>query len=448
MPRTTPLYRWALSLTRVLEPVAARWNGKASSAVRGRTGVVARFAAWGATCRDPSRPLLWMHAPSVGEGLQAEAVLLEVRRQHPDWQIAFTHFSPSAVDLAKRIPAHISDFLPWDRQEDVARSLDALRPSAIVFTKADLWPELATQAAARGIKIGIVAATVGPGSSRLGWAARTLLRAGYHTVSRAGAISAADAERLARLGVPAGQIEVTGDPRFDSVLAKVSAVADDDAALSFGRGAETLVAGSTWEEDEEVLFKAFAAVRTARPAIRLIVAPHEPTPAYLDALDRRAAAQGLPTPIRLSAATAPAPFLVVDRMGVLASLYGGATIAYVGGGFGKAGLHSVLEPAAWSVPVLFGPRWQQSREAGELLAARAGAVVSPEFPDWLDLDPMATYAGVSPLASLWLALLRNPGHARAAGRRAREYVEAGAGAAARNAGLVERLVEAGRISAR
>ena len=75
--------------------------------------------------------------------------------------------------------------------------------------------------------------------------------------------------------------------------------------------------------------------------------------------------------MRLSAATAPAPLILVDRVGVLATLYGAGTMAYVGGGFGRAGLHSVLEPAAWGLPVAFGPRWRESRDAALLLEAGA-----------------------------------------------------------------------------
>ncbi|HEX7024103.1 MAG TPA: hypothetical protein VF187_04715, partial [Gemmatimonadales bacterium] len=178
-----------------------------------------------------------------------------------------------------------------------------------------------------------------------------------------------------------------------------------------------------------------------RPEARLIVVPHEPTAEHLARLDDRARGLGLPAPARLSTAAGPAPLLVVDRVGVLATLYQGAAVAYVGGGFGNAGLHSVLEPASCSVPVLIGPRWQGSRDAALLLARRAAIVVSAEFPDWLDLDALSTHAGANPLAAIWLALLRNPHHARDAGRRALECVEAGLGAAARSAGLVERLME-------
>jgi 3-deoxy-D-manno-octulosonic-acid transferase len=385
-----------------------------------------------------------MHASSVGEGLQAEIVLKTLRAAHSDWQIAYTHFSPSAEALARRQPADVADYLPWDRPRDVTSALDTLRPTAVVFCKLDLWPELATRAAARGVAVGLVAATVSSQSGRLRWPARRLLRPGYAAVTLAGAVSEEDAARLAELGVPRERIEITGDPRFDSAADRVRAIAPDEPLLAACRGGPTLVAGSTWPEDEEPLLRAYGAVRAARPDARLILVPHEPTPGHLARLDELARASGLEAPARLGGSTPAAAFLVVDRVGVLATLYAGATIAYVGGGYGGAGLHSVVEPAACGVPVLFGPRWRSSRDAAVLLEHRAAAVISPKFPDWLDLDSGTTHAGQSPLAAIWLALLRNPGHARAAGRRALACVEEGLGAAARSARLVERIVASAR----
>lgn len=442
MPSTSLAYRTLIRLGVSLVPIVARAGGKIERGAAARNGVVTRLASWAQAHREPDRPLLWLHAPSVGEGLQAEAVLREIRLRQPRWQILYTHFSPSAETLARRLPADVADYLPWDRAEDVSAVLDALRPAAIVFTKADLWLELATQAAERDIAVGLIAARVNPSSARLGWAARAFLGAGYRAVRLAGAASAEDAERLARLGVALECVEVTGDPRFDSVTQRVAETPADSPLLAVGRGGETLVAGSTWGPDERFLLPAFGAVLAARPGARLIIAPHEPTPEHLEAVERQARELGLPTPVRLSAATGPVPLILVDRVGPLATLYGGGIIGYVGGGFGRAGLHSVLEPAAWGIPVLFGPRLEQSGEAGALVAQRGAAVVSQRFPDWLDVDELSTQAGANPLASLWLALLRNPSHREAAGRRARQYVEGGVGAAARNAALVERLMTA------
>lgn len=442
VPRTSLAYRALIRSGIALAPLLARRHPKVLAGLAGRADALPRLVRWAAEARDPARRLLWMHAASVGEGLQAEAVLAALRGLHPEWQIAFTFFSPSALPWAARQPADVAGYLPWDRAGDVEAALNALRPSALVFSKLDLWPELATRAAAGGVAVGIIAATVSPAARRLRWPARGLLAPGYRAVTAAAAVSEADADRLARLGVAPERIELAGDPRFDSALARAKAIRPDDPLLAHTAGASTLVAGSTWPEDEDLLLTAFAIVRRTRSDVRLVLVPHEPTPERLARLERDARALEL-DPARLGDGAGPRPLLLVDRVGMLATLYAGAEIAYVGGGYGNRGLHSVLEPAACGVAVLFGPRWRGSPDAGALLHYRAAAVVSPQFPDWLDLDSGSTHAGASPLAALWLALLRHPAHLHDAGHRGLQYVEAGVGAAARNAGLVERLMRSG-----
>lgn len=433
MPSTSPLYRAAVALGTALISVLGLASPKARSGHRGRRGAAARLAAW-AAARDPNRSLVWFHASSVGEGLQAESVLLELRRLVPDCQVVYTHFSPSAEPLARRIPADVADYLPYDLPGEAERVLDALAPELLVFAKVDLWPELATRAARRGTTVAMVGATVSPGSGRLRWPARSLLRAGYAAVEAAAAVSEADAQRLARLGVPPGRIRVLGDPRFDSAAARVAAVAPDDPLLRLGHGAPTLIAGSTWAADEVVLLDAFARLRARRPAARLVLVPHEPTPAHLGALDARAARAGLPRPARLGAGGAAAPLTVVDRVGVLAALYGAGTMAYVGGGFGRAGLHSVLEPAAWGVPVAFGPRWRNSRDAALLLASGAGVA----------LDSSEGHSAADLLARYWEEWLDDEPRRAAQGRRARKIVMEGLGAARRSAELLAGIISSPR----
>ncbi|HEX5004593.1 MAG TPA: glycosyltransferase N-terminal domain-containing protein, partial [Gemmatimonadales bacterium] len=215
MPATSPLYRISARLATALVPLAGLASAKVARSHAGRRGAVDRLRAWGRASRDPTRPLVWLHAPSVGEGLQAESVLQALRRAHPDWQYAYTWFSPSAEALGRRLPVDIADYLPYDLASDADAVLEALRPEVLAFAKLDLWPELATRAAARGTRVMIVAATVSPGSGRLGWPVRALLRPGYAGVTMAGAISTDDAGRLHQLGVPQERIRVTGDPRFD-----------------------------------------------------------------------------------------------------------------------------------------------------------------------------------------------------------------------------------------
>ena len=110
-------------------------------------------AAWGASGRDRTRPLLWMHAPSVGEGLQARPVLQLARTKRPDVQLAYTFFSPSAAPFARGLDVDFADYLPFDTDGEARSALDALRPRALVFSKLDVWPNLARVAAERGVGV-------------------------------------------------------------------------------------------------------------------------------------------------------------------------------------------------------------------------------------------------------------------------------------------------------
>lgn len=430
MPSTTWGYRTALRLGTALVPSLGLLSPRLRAATRARRDAGERLLDWARASRDDARPLVWFHAASVGEGLQADSVIRHLRRLRPDCQVAYTHFSPSAERLAAGLTVDVADYLPYDLPHSVDRVLGALQPDLLVFSKLDLWPELATRASTTGTEVAIVAATVSRGSGRLRWPVRTLLTPGYKAVAAAAAISADDATRLTRLGVSAERIRVLGDPRFDSVIERVAGVDPADPLLRFGRGAPTMVAGSTWPLDEAVLLRAFAGVRRRTHEARLILVPHEPTEARLNAIESRAAAAGLPAPVRLSGAIDPTPFLLVDRVGLLAALYGAGTMAYVGGGFGRAGLHSVLEPAAWSVPVAFGPRWRRSRDAELLL--RAGGAAS--------LPRSVARRSATALEAQWNDWISDEAGRRDQGRRGRGVVESGVGAAEKSAEMLVELI--------
>jgi 3-deoxy-D-manno-octulosonic-acid transferase len=183
-----------------------------------------------------------------------------------------------------------------------------------------------------------------------------------------------------------------------------------------------LVAGSTWPADEGVLLDALVRVRERHPGARLLVAPHEPTPSHLEALEREVGRRGLVS-ARWTPEGSSADVVAVATMGVLAGLYPSGAVAYVGGGFGVRGIHSVLEPAAWARPVLIGPNDRGVRDAA-LLAEAGGLVRLPER------DPDTA------LAARWSAWLDDPDGARRDGAAARAALEPDRGAAARSATLV------------
>ncbi|MHB1225395.1 MAG: glycosyltransferase N-terminal domain-containing protein, partial [Gemmatimonadaceae bacterium] len=150
------LYGAAGQLVRGAAAVAPAAEGKLWRTLRGRRGIRDRYAAWGASGRDVERPLLWMHAPSVGEGLQARPVLQLARQRQPGLQLAYTFFSPSAASFARALAVDFADYLPFDTAGDARAALGALRPDALVFSKLDVWPVLVAEASRRGVPLGLV----------------------------------------------------------------------------------------------------------------------------------------------------------------------------------------------------------------------------------------------------------------------------------------------------
>jgi 3-deoxy-D-manno-octulosonic-acid transferase len=347
-----------------------------------------------------------------------------VRARRPDVQIAYTFYSPSAQQLSETLKADFADYLPFDTYADADAIIAALRPSALIFSKLDIWPALTERAAAAQVQVGVISATLAESSGRRGLFARALLADAYHAIQRVGAIDEKDAEHFRQTGVPPDRVDVTGDTRYDQVWTRAQR-APSALVQSMRSSRPTLVAGSTWPTDEEHLFGAWRKIRDKIPDARLVVAPHELTPARAASVDGWARRRNLRL-ARIDARDASAADVVlVDRFGILGDLYALADVAYVGGGFHSAGLHSVLEPAAFGAPVLFGPRHDKSRDARKLIDAGGGAAVTGE-------------ADLSLRLSDWLGSLP----ARdAAGEAARSMVQEGTGAAERSFALVSALLD-------
>lgn len=412
-------------LARGAAVVAPNSDSKFLRALRARRGIRDRYRAWGSTQRDRSRPLVWIHAPSVGEGLQARPVLELTRARRPDVQLAYTHFSPSAIAFARELDVDFRDYLPFDTPGDARVALESLAPTALVFSKLDVWPVITREARARGVRLGLISATLSRGSSRRSRTASALLHDAYAALEVVGAIDDADADRLVQLGVRSNVIVITGDTRYDQVWSRAQRVDRASPLLERLRDSRpTIVAGSTWPADEAALLPAFETLRRGGARARLIIAPHEPTADAIARLLEWAAGAGFTAARLEDAAAGNSDIVVIDRLGVLGELYALADIAFVGGGFHAAGLHSVLEPAAFGAPVLFGPKHENSRDAALLAQRGGGASVSTE-------------ADIVRRARAWIT---NSASRREAGDYARALVRSGLGAAERSFELVNRLL--------
>lgn len=440
-----PLYAATVAAARAAAAVAGGGSpspNKVWRSVQARHDIVARWQRSAAAVRDMARPLVWMHAPSVGEGLQSRPVAHALRAAWPEAQLAYSFFSPSAEKFAASIGADLTGYLPFDSAAHMDALLDALRPSMLVFVKLDVWPVLVERATRRGIPVLMLSATLAESSGRRGMLSRALLHDAYAALSLVGVIDAEHGNRLVELGVPRANIRHTGDTRFDQVWQRAQQL---DRTLphmvATASSRPTLVAGSTWPADEAVLLPAWEQLRTSMPSARIMVAPHEPTAAHVEPLLAWAKRSGLRVATlseaeaaRANAASANAArdddagndkannadVVVIDRVGVLGDLYAHADVAFVGGGFHGAGLHSAIEPAAFGAPVLFGPGHGMSREAGLLLAAGGARCVHD----------------MAECVSAMRELLQNGQPRRVTGDAAREIVARERGATERSVALL------------
>lgn len=367
-------------------PLLALLPARSGSLLKIRNGVRGR-KGWYESLRaqlqpySNERPRVWIHAASMGECEQAKPILRELGARLPHAVRVLTIFSPSAMRHITRenFPAEAICYLPFDSLLQVRKFFNAVQPSAGIVIRHDYWPNFMWEAKRRGVRLLLADASVSANANS--FRHKPLVRnfnrevlAQFDTIA---AVSAFAAENLRPLLRYPERLRVLGDTRYEQVLHRVQHAAPQNILPpSWSDLKFHLVAGSTWPADEEVLIPAFAAARERFPYVRMILVPHEPTATHLQNAERLLHEYRL-TSVRLSHAHQheAAEVLLVDRIGVLAELYGSGQIAYVGGAFGP-GVHSVLEAAAHGVPVLFGPRHHNSAEAVEMAQSSCGKMVS------------------------------------------------------------------------
>jgi len=324
---------------------------------------------------------IWFHGTSVGEFLQAVPLMLRLKAARPERPVWFSFFSPSVEERARAFKGcDLAFYLPEDTRWAMRRLVTLLRPGLMVFSKFDLWRNVITECRAAGVPTAVTAATLSPDSGRLSGLSGAFHRSFYRHLELVCAISDQDGGSFARLGVPRERIVTTGDTRFDQTWERAAKVRPDDPLVEpfHGWGGRTVFAlGSTWPTDEEHVLPAVAALATSHPELRFVLVPHETTPEHLENLRRFLNGQGLSyesyssfgagTESRKRVAPETRA-VVIDRVGVLAAVYRAASLVYVGGSFGK-GVHNVMEPACFGLPVIFGPKHLNSYEARLMLAA-------------------------------------------------------------------------------
>ncbi|MCE2503089.1 MAG: hypothetical protein J4G05_03375 [Chlorobi bacterium] len=340
---------------------ASLWSPKIRSALMGRSDWRGPVSAIPSTPSDIVR--IHFHATSVGEFEQAVPFIEALRNDEQPYRITVSFFSPSGFELRKNYP--LVDgvcYLPHDRQSDMNEFMNRLSPDVVIIIRYDLWPEFVRQTQLRGIPAVLVCGVMRHDSVRFFPLVRSFFAALYSRLAFIASIESEDRDAFKKIA-PEVPVFSLGDTRYDRVLTRLAsgdAVQELEVLHSIAGQRTILIAGSTWSEDERML------VQTSLPdKLFLILVPHEPTPSHISGLlDKFPRSQTLSYLIEHRVEQLP-NVVIVDRLGILAELYQMGDVAWVGGGFG-AGVHSVLEPAAYGLPILCGPKIHRSRDAVSL----------------------------------------------------------------------------------
>ena len=412
-------YAWvAAPLMEVVAPLIARNNQNLQAGLQGRQGLWQRLEQQLAG-HDPNKPLIWFHVASAGEFLQAQPVLERCLQQGLQCAVTYTSVNGYKWLQRTKFPQEqrplVTEYLPLDTVSNMRRFLRVLKPTAIVYIRYDLWPNLVWEAHDAGIPQYLISATIQPQTKRFtSLLGRSLYRSLYACLDGIFTVTEEDRQRFLVTNPEHPNIQVVGDTRFDSVLDRRRNLAPPQLPEGLAQKFVCIV-GSSWPPDEECIFPALKDALGQYPDLALILAPHEPTEAHLAHPESFFQEFSMMRLTRLPENISPLPrILLVDTIGVLSSLYKVGTLAYIGGAF-TTGVHNVMEPAVMGLPVLFGPIHYNSPEALDLLQRGFAFTVS---------EPQDFHRRL-------FYFLEHPNECKQLGQQARQLIESQAGAADR-----------------
>lgn len=315
---------------------------------------------------------VWMHAASLGEFEQGRPVIEKIKKEYPEQKIVLTFFSPSGYEIQKNYPlADVVMYLPVDTPTNAKKFLTILQPKLTVFVKYEFWLNYLFQLQAQNIPTFLISTVLKRHQSFFkwyGWDFRKAIHT-YHTIYTQDVYSL----RLLKL-LKYERGVLVGDTRFDRVLQICSSPKQIKEIDVFSKNSFVVIAGSSWQKDEEYLIESYVRLRSNYPQLKLIVAPHEIDKHNIERLKNLLSKHKVEFHLFSENLTEyNKPVLVINAIGFLSSVYQYGTVALIGGGFND-GIHNILEPTVYGLPVLFGPNYHKFNEAFQILDLKAGIV--------------------------------------------------------------------------
>jgi 3-deoxy-D-manno-octulosonic-acid transferase len=376
------LYNLAMLAALVLG--APWWLWKMATTHKYREGLMERLGRVPLRLR-PAKPVLWLHAVSVGEVLAVGRLVAELDRAFPAHQLLISTTTRTGQELARgRFGADRVFYCPLDLPWAVSRYLNALQPKMLILAETEFWPNMLGGCFRRGIPVAVVNARISDRSWPRYRKLRSLWQPFLSRLSAVLAQSETDAERLRAIGCSPERVSVAGNLKFDVRAPSEAEATTQLKALS--QGLRFVVAGSTLEGEEAALLEAWPRVLKADPQLVLVLAPRHPE--RFEAIAAMLQSSGVRWSRRSEwkgkLAEELKPFeggeiVLLDTIGELASVYSLASVAFVGGSLIPAGGHNPLEPAQFSVPIVMGPHYANFRAiTDDLLAHQALRIVTNE----------------------------------------------------------------------
>ena len=354
--------------------IGSLFNSKIRTGLKGRKRIFENLIIDAASLNKPKK-LIWFHSSSLGEFEQAKPIIEELKKSY-DVNILVTFFSPSGYINSKKYPyADLVSYIPFDTVSNAEKFISLVKPDLAVIMRYDIWPNHIREMKRAGIRMLLVDATMKERSSRKIPLIKSFHKVLFKKITKILTVSETDANGFKGFGCTDEQLKVVGDTRFDrvyqkSLKAKQTHLIKDEVL----KGKKVFVAGSTWNADEEIILPVFLKLHKFLGNIMLIIARHEPTLLNIENIENEVG-RYVET-IRFSHLNnyKNEKVIIIDSIGILSTLYFYADVAFVGGGF-KHNVHNVLEAAVYGIPVLFGPKIENSQEPKELQKRGSGILV-------------------------------------------------------------------------
>lgn len=305
---------------------------------------------------------IWFHAASLGEYEQGLPVIEKIKKQYPEHKIIVTFFSPSGYEVRKNnTVADVTLYLPLDTFSNAKKFLSLTHPDFVFFIKYEYWPNYLHELKKRNIKTYLISGIFRDNQAFFKWYGglyrKALKSFNFFFVQNE------NSKKLAN-SIGLNNVLVSGDTRFDRVLSILERDNTLDYIEQFKNNTTTIVIGSSWPKDEELLVRY---INTASNKVKFIIAPHNIKLEQISTLKNQIQKNTILYSEKENKSLSEYQVFIIDTIGILTKIYSYADIAYVGGGFGNPGVHNILEPATFGIPIVIGPNYSHFIEATALV---------------------------------------------------------------------------------